>query len=66
MTPSSWPLAVADSREARIPEHFTHYRDPVTVADLRDRFNVNVLGIAEPSYHPRSLCGACQGRAPNP
>jgi di/tricarboxylate transporter len=42
----------AESWEATTPENFTHYRDPITIADLRNKYGVNILGIAEPSYHP--------------
>jgi di/tricarboxylate transporter len=42
----------AESWEATTPANFTHYRDPLTVADLRNKYQVNVLGIAEPSYRP--------------
>ena len=30
------------------PEDFTHYREPVTVDDLRRRYLVNVVGLVEP------------------
>jgi di/tricarboxylate transporter len=36
-------------REARTPEHFTHYREPVTVEDLRERYSVQVVAMFEPS-----------------
>jgi di/tricarboxylate transporter len=36
-------------REARTPEHFTHYREPVTVEDLRERYSVQVVAMSEPS-----------------
>lgn len=34
--------------ELHTPVDFTHYRDPVTVADLRERYLVNVVAIVEP------------------
>jgi di/tricarboxylate transporter len=34
--------------ELHSPDDFTHYRDPVTVGDLRERYLVNVVGIVEP------------------
>jgi di/tricarboxylate transporter len=36
-------------REARTPEHFTHYREPVTVEDFRERYSVQVVAMSEPS-----------------
>ncbi|MEJ2582298.1 MAG: SLC13 family permease [Acidobacteriota bacterium] len=36
-------------REARTPEHFTHYREPVTVEELRERYSVQVVAMSEPS-----------------
>jgi di/tricarboxylate transporter len=42
--------ALGELREARTPDDFAHYREPVTVDDLRRRFVVNVLAIREPSY----------------
>jgi len=35
-------------RELHTPGDFTHYREPVRVADLRARFLVNVVGLTEP------------------
>ena len=34
--------------ELRTPADFTHYRDPITVQDLRERYLVNVVAILEP------------------
>jgi len=34
--------------ELTTPEDFTHYRDPVTVRDLRDRYLCNVVAMTEP------------------
>ena len=34
--------------ELTTPEDFTHYREPVTVDDLRKRYLVNVVGLVEP------------------
>jgi di/tricarboxylate transporter len=36
-------------REARTPEHFTHYREPVTVEQLREEYSVQVVAMSEPS-----------------
>ncbi len=38
----------ADIHELFTPPDFTHYRDPVTVADLRERYLVNVVALVEP------------------
>jgi len=37
-----------DAHELRTPKDFTHYREPLTVADLRERYLVNVTAIVEP------------------
>ena len=37
-----------ESYELRTPKDFTHYRDPLLVADLRRRYRVNVVAITEP------------------
>jgi len=37
-------------REARTPKHFTHYREPVTVEELREKYSVQVIALAEPSH----------------
>ncbi|MBT3219690.1 MAG: SLC13 family permease, partial [Proteobacteria bacterium] len=34
--------------ELRTPDDFTHYRDPITVQDLRERYLVNCVAILEP------------------
>jgi di/tricarboxylate transporter len=34
--------------ELHTPKDFTHYRDPISVADLRRRFLVNVVALTEP------------------
>lgn len=34
--------------ELTTPDDFTHYRDPVTVRDLRDRYLCNVVAMTEP------------------
>ena len=34
--------------ELHTPADFTHYRDPVTVGNLKERYLVNVVGIVEP------------------
>jgi len=38
---------VGQPREVRTPESFTHYREPVTIADLRKKYLVNVVAISE-------------------
>ena len=37
-----------EAYELRTPTDYTHYRDPVTVGDLRRRYLVNVVAITEP------------------
>jgi di/tricarboxylate transporter len=37
-----------EAYELHTPTDFTHYRDPVTVGDLRRRYLVNVVAITEP------------------
>jgi len=37
-----------ESYELRTPKNFTHYRDPLLVADLRRHYRVNVVAITEP------------------
>jgi di/tricarboxylate transporter len=39
---------IGDTYELSTPEDYTHYRDPVTVSDLRRRYLVNVVAITEP------------------
>ncbi len=39
---------LGDMFELTTPEDFTHYRDPVTVRDLRDRYLCNVIAMTEP------------------
>ena len=34
-------------RELRTPADFTHYREPVTIGDLREKYLVNVVAIAD-------------------
>lgn len=34
--------------ELTLPEDFTHYRDPVTILDLRQRYLCNVVAMTEP------------------
>jgi di/tricarboxylate transporter len=45
-----------EPRELRTPEHFTHYREPLTIEDLRKKYLVNVVAISEPpnltTVHP--------------
>ncbi len=38
----------AQAWELRTSSEFTHYREPVTVNDMRERYLVNVLGVVEP------------------
>ena len=37
-----------EPRELRTPEDFTHYREPLTIEDLRRKYLVNVVAISEP------------------
>jgi di/tricarboxylate transporter len=39
---------MGEPRELRTPEDFTHYREPVTIEDLRKRYLVNVVAVSEP------------------
>lgn len=39
---------IGDMFELSTPKDFTHYRDPVTVRDLRDRYLCNVIAMTEP------------------
>ncbi len=39
---------LSEFHELHTPEDFTHYRDPITVGDLRRRYLVNVVAITEP------------------
>ncbi len=39
---------MGEPRELRTPEDFTHYREPVTIEDLRKKYLVNVVAISEP------------------
>ncbi len=47
---------MGEPRELCTPEHFTHYREPVTIEDLRKKYLVNVVAISEPpgliTYNP--------------
>ena len=45
---SSLHQEVGDAYELVTPEDYTHYRDPVTVNDLKKRYLVNVVGIDNP------------------
>ncbi len=38
----------SDIHELQTPPDFTHYRDPVTVEDLRERYLIKVVAIMEP------------------
>ncbi len=38
---------IGEPYELRTPEHFTHYREPVTVEDIRKKYLVTVVGISE-------------------
>jgi di/tricarboxylate transporter len=40
--------ALSEAYELRTPEDFAHYRDPITVGDLRRRYLVNVVALTEP------------------
>ncbi|MBW1849946.1 MAG: SLC13 family permease [Deltaproteobacteria bacterium] len=40
--------ALSEAHELRTPEDFAHYRDPITVGDLRRRYLVNVVALTEP------------------
>ncbi len=39
---------MGEPRELRTPADFTHYREPVTIEDLRKRYLVNVVAVREP------------------
>lgn len=43
---------LGEAREIHTPEHFTHYRNPVTVEEFRKRYLVNVIAICEPGDLP--------------
>jgi di/tricarboxylate transporter len=47
-TETSTLQEIGEAYELQTPEDFTHYRDPVRVADLRRRYLVNVVAITEP------------------
>lgn len=40
--------AIGEEYELHTPKDFTHYRDPISVGDLRRRFLVNVVAMTEP------------------
>jgi len=40
--------SAADIYELHTPSDYTHYREPITVGDLRERYLVNVVAIVEP------------------
>jgi len=42
------PVVHGRAFEVRTPNDFTHYRDPITVQDLRERYLVNVVAMLEP------------------
>ena len=39
---------LGQSWELTTPDNFTHYREPVTVLEIRRRYLVNVVGVVEP------------------
>jgi di/tricarboxylate transporter len=39
---------IGEPRELRTPDNFTHYREPVTIDDLRKKYLVSVVAISEP------------------
>ena len=39
---------MGEPRELCTPEDFTHYREPLTIGELRKRYLVNVVAISEP------------------
>jgi di/tricarboxylate transporter len=51
-TPSNRPAEPYDGmeepRELRTPEDFTHYREPLTIGELRRKYLVNVVALSEP------------------
>ncbi len=63
------PAAGQDIYELRTPADYTHYREPITVGDLRERYRVNVVALVEPPDYkivapPSSLqvhSGVCLG-----
>jgi len=50
--PSNSPTETYDGmeepRELRTPEDFTHYREPLTIGELRRKYLVNVVALSEP------------------
>ncbi len=42
------PFAMDRAFELHTPADFTHYRDPITVGNLRRRYLVNVVAVTEP------------------
>lgn len=39
---------MGEPRELRTPEDFTHYREPLTIGELRRKYLVNVVALSEP------------------
>ena len=39
---------MGEPRELRTPEDFTHYREPLTIAEVRRKYLVNVVALSEP------------------
>ena len=39
---------IGDTYELSTPDDYTHYRDPVKVSDLRQRYLVNIVALMEP------------------
>ncbi|VBB43107.1 TrkA-C domain protein [uncultured Desulfatiglans sp.] len=46
-TVESYREQLGELHELRTPDDFTHYRDPITVRDLRRRYLVNVVALTE-------------------
>jgi di/tricarboxylate transporter len=46
--PEGPPEEIGEAWELHTPADFTHYREPVTLDDLRARYLVNVVGLIEP------------------
>jgi di/tricarboxylate transporter len=40
---------MGEPRELRTPDDFTHYREPLTIGELRRKYLVNVVALSEPS-----------------
>ncbi len=41
---------VGQLQELHTPEHFTHYREPISIREIRKKYLVNVVAISEPPH----------------